>query len=118
MRDLCRGPVDEECAGMLPRWVDARHPLYFRHPSSTPSPYQLNTIAAAPSDFIAKSEGALELVRRWYGEGTALVGVGTAPIHVAAGCYHTLGARQVPSLFSSAGVSAILYCRTLATFAI
>ena len=68
------GPVDEECAGMLPRWVDARHPLYFRHPSSTPSPYQLNTIAAAPSDFIAKSEGALELVRRWYGEGTALVG--------------------------------------------
>ena len=90
----------------------------FAYTMAVPAPYHRRTCAAAPSDFIAKSEGALELVRRWYGEGTALVGVGTAPIHVAAGCYHTLGARQVPFLFSSAGVSAILYCRTLATFAI
>ena len=67
------GPVDEECASMLPRWMGASYPLCFLRISSTPSPYQLNTIAAAPSDFIAKSEGALEEVRRWYGAGTAMV---------------------------------------------
>ena len=34
-----------------------------------PSPYHRRTCVAAPSDFTAKSEGALEEVRRWYGEG-------------------------------------------------
>ncbi len=54
------------------------------------------------------------MVRRRWGVG----GVGTASNTRCYGGYHSLGARQVPSLFSSAGVSAILYCRTLATFAI
>ena len=38
-----------------------------------PSPYHRRTCAASCSDFVAKSEDALEEVRRWYGAGTAMV---------------------------------------------
>ena len=39
-----------------------------------PTPYQLNTIAAISSDFVLKSEDAVAMVRRWYGDGTEEVG--------------------------------------------
>ena len=39
---------------------------------AAPPPYQLPTFATLPSDFIAKSEGALEEIGRWYGEGAAM----------------------------------------------
>ena len=41
---------------------------------STPTPYQHRTCAASSSDFVTKSEDALEEVRRWYDDGTAQVG--------------------------------------------
>ena len=46
-----------------------RHPLF----SSVPSPYHRRTWAASCSDFVTKSEDAVELVRRWYGDGTSMV---------------------------------------------
>ncbi len=39
-----------------------------------PSPYHRPTCAAAPSDFMPKSEGAAALVLRMYGDGTAQYG--------------------------------------------
>ena len=41
---------------------------------AAPSPYQRPISSSAPSDFIAKSEGALEEIGRWYGEGAARMG--------------------------------------------
>ena len=43
-------------------------------PSPPPAPYHPPTWAAAPSDFMPKSEGAAAQVGRWYGAGTAEYG--------------------------------------------
>ena len=46
--------------------------LYQGRIIAVPSPYQGRTRAASCSDFVAKSEDALEEVRRWYGGGREL----------------------------------------------
>ena len=54
------------------RWL----PLLLPTPTvGTPysPPYHRRTWAASCSDFVTKSEDAVELVRRWYGDGTSMV---------------------------------------------
>ena len=43
-------------------------------PNFVPSPYQLNTCAAASSNLVAKFEDAAAQVLGWYGDGRAMVG--------------------------------------------
>ena len=45
----------------------------FSYTIAVPAPYHRRTCAAAPSDFIAKSEGAAAQVLSWYDPGTAMV---------------------------------------------
>ncbi|GEM_PF-7126475 len=49
------------------------HLSYQRPTITLPTPYHRRTIVAASSDFSAKSEDAVKLVRRWYGVGVAMV---------------------------------------------
>ena len=68
--------VFAEVSFLSPRYAAVRlgsvKPVFSRE-SSTPSPYHRPTWAAAPSDFMLKSEGAAAQVERWYGEGRAQI---------------------------------------------
>ena len=59
--------------GIAQRAFPAFSPKGFTYTIAVPAPYHRRTSAAAPSDFIAKSEGAATLVLSWYDPGTAMV---------------------------------------------
>ena len=75
----------------------------FRHTCFVPSPYQPKTIAAVCSDFGLKSEDEAALVRRWYGDGRALVrrrsGAEDAGARCVCSCrFRYAGGRQTASV--------------------